>query len=264
MSFLNPYATRLEEYPELVLNGPEVGTRRGEWDVFFRDRMGRSASRAILEIGCSNAEFLTGRAEEQSDVAFIGMDWKFKVLYKGAKRAHDRGLKNVALLRAKAQELSRMFGEAELDEIWIFFPDPWAKKSQLKNRLVRESFLKDAHRALKPGGAIYFKTDHPGYFQWILSLFGVQQPELLSYDDEAPTAPSRRARQIKVRRLEDSDDLPPTSEVVRGLFRLENMTTDYWGAFARPPRLFSSSVTLFEKLFVKEQLPIYYLELAKI
>lgn len=264
MPFLNPYAKRLEEYSDFVLNDSDVNKRRGGWEVYFRDRMGTAASRVILEIGCSNAEFLTGLAETHREVAFVGIDWKFKVLYKGAKRTHDRGLKNVALLRARAQELSHMFGEAELDEVWIFFPDPWAKKSQLKNRLVQESFLKEVHRALKPGGAIYFKTDHPGYFQWVLALFGAKQPELRSYDEEAPEAPSYRARQVKVRRLENEEDWLPPSEVVQKLFRLENISTHYWGDFARPPRLFTERVTLFEKLFVKDQLPIYYLELSKI
>lgn len=259
----NPYASRLEtEFSSFALNEDEVFRYQGGWEEFFLARMGRKPARLVLEIGCSNAEFLTEVAAANPDIAFIGIDWKYKVLYKGAKRVAQKDLKNVALLRCRAQELSRIFTDSELDEIWLFFPDPWAKKSQLKNRLVQEPFLKDAHRALHAGGKVYFKTDHPGYMQWVLALFGKPVPELEGYDEEAPTERSYRARQMKVRKVHSAEDLPGANESIQKMFALENESLNHWKE-PRPRTLFSETQTLFEKGFVQDNLPIYYAEFRK-
>lgn len=271
MALKNPYAARLEEFSSFAFNyecpsssaardDNDVFAHHGGWEKFFLGRMGRKPSRTVLEIGCSNAEFLTELAQANPDSAFIGIDWKFKVLYKGAKRVQERKLENVALLRARAQELDRIVGAGELDEIWVFFPDPWAKKSQLKNRLLQERFLTDAFRVLKPGGRVYFKTDHPGYYQWVLALFGQPQPEMPAYDAEAPEERSYRARQVKVRRVEQ--ELPEPNAAIQAMFRFENGSMNYWGS-ARPKAMFSETLTLFEKGFVRDELPIYYAEFFK-
>lgn len=265
MALPNPYATLLREYSTFVFNEQDVfkfyRNGGGGWEEFFLTRMNSRPTKHILEIGCSNATFLSGIAKANPGAAFIGMDWKFKVIFKGAKRAEQEKITNLALLRGRAQELGKVFGAGELDEIWIFFPDPWAKKGQLKHRLMREEFLKEAHHVLRPGGRIYFKTDHPGYFQWVLALLGEPEPDLPEYSAATPLEKNRRSRQIEVRRLE-RQHLPAVSDKARQLFKLDYFTTDYW-AGTRPPSLFSQELTLFERLFVKDQLPIYYLELQK-
>ncbi|MBI3544107.1 MAG: hypothetical protein HY075_12625 [Deltaproteobacteria bacterium] len=263
MAFENPYAQRIGEFASFVFNEPDID-RAGKWRDFFVARAGADPRRLICEVGCSNAFFLGDIAARNQNTGFVGIDWKFKIVYKGARRVESLGLKNVALLRCHAQLLTRIFGEGEVDELWVFFPDPWAKKPQLKHRLLQESFLGAAHRVLKPGGRLYVKTDHPGYFQWLLALFGAEQPPLPEYSARNPAVRSYSARQVKVRRLED-DNLPPPSDVVRRAFALERYSTDYWGgSFVEPAAMFAGAKTLFEETFVKEGLPIYYLELARL
>lgn len=266
MALQNPYGTRLkEEFPTFAFNEQEVfqfhpENHDGGWGRFFSERLGKEPKRLILEIGCSNAHFLTTIARANPDVGFVGLDWKYKVIYNGAKKVQRDELNNVALLRGRAQDLTKIFGAGELDEIWIFFPDPWAKKSQLKNRIMQEAPLLEMHKLLKPSGRIYFKTDHPGYYQWVLALFGEPEPELPDYNDATPEERSRRARQVKVRRLE-RDLLPETSDNLRQHFKLDLHSKDYWRE-EHPKTFFSETQTLFEKLFVEEDLPIYYVELS--
>ena len=246
-----------------MLNDTDAHSLANGWKKLFAERMEKPPVGLTLEIGCSNAEFLCAVARNNPETAFVGIDWKFKVVYKGAKRIHRDGLKNAMLVRGTAHDLSKVFGEAELDEIWIFFPDPWAKKGQLKKRLMQEQFLLDAHKALKPHGRIFFKTDHPGYFQWVLALFGEPEPELPEYSATAPTEKSMRSRQIKVRRLE-KEYLPAANAPIRAAFNLDRYSTDYWGdAKARTVTPFSETPTLFESLFVKDGLPIYYFEMTR-
>jgi tRNA (guanine-N7-)-methyltransferase len=276
MAFLNPYSARLRDFSSFAFNEQEADSNRGCWKEFFQKRGVRAPRALILEIGCSNAEFLSELAAENADCAFVGLDWKFKVLFKGAQKVDRAKLLNVALLRARAQDLSKIFAESELDEVWIFFPDPWAKPSQLKHRLIRESFLIELHKLLKPGGKIYFKTDHPGYFQWVLSIFGLPIPELADYGMAAETSAkgiqerSYRAKQVLVRKPHASqDELPAVSEAAKRAYRVERHSTRYWDEKSGlPPEglraMFATKQTLFEKGFVRDQLPIYYVELTRI
>ena len=48
-----------------------------------------------------------------------------------------------------------------LPEIWLPFPDPLPKNRQAKHRLTSPGFLVCYRRLLRPGGALYLKTDDP-------------------------------------------------------------------------------------------------------
>ncbi|MBI2604467.1 MAG: methyltransferase domain-containing protein [Deltaproteobacteria bacterium] len=257
----NPYAGRLGEFSGIAFDAAAASERKGVWREFFRGSMERGPERLVFEVGCSNAGFLASIAEANPDAAFVGIDWKFKVLFKGAKRVHGMGLKNVALLRGKAQEISRIFGEDELDEVWVFFPDPWAKKPQLKHRLIQEAFLLDCARVLKPGGRVFIKTDHPGYFQWMLALWGAPRPVLPAYDGPVPTERGMRAKQMLVRKPMDEDQLPNASAAVCARFEIVRQSIDYASlSAAELGTLFGGRDTLFEKGFREQKLPIYFLE----
>lgn len=271
---MNPYAAKLNEFPDIAFNADGNFKNRGQWAGFFKNKTGEAPRKLVFEIGCSNGLFLCEAAKTSPDWAFVGIDWKYKVLYRAAKRAAHFGLKNVAFLRGKAEELPQVFGNGELDQIYLFFPDPWAKTAQLKHRLMQEGFLVEAAKALAPGGVLHFKTDHPGYFQWVLALFGHEQPSLDAYDQPELEEKSKRARQVRVRRLMAENQLPPVSPVLKGKFRVESISTDFWGGTSQenapdmasngpiPP--FKQHKTFFEGLFIKEQLPIYYVQIKKI
>ena len=63
----------------------------------------------------------------------------------------------------KCQVLQHLLPEASVDELWIFFPDPWHKKKHTKRRLVAEGFGVIAARALKDGGMLRLATDWEDY-----------------------------------------------------------------------------------------------------
>ncbi|MEW6057911.1 MAG: methyltransferase domain-containing protein [Bdellovibrionota bacterium] len=262
MALENPYAARLQNFASFAFNNEDGFQFRGGWEEFFLTRMGARPSRVVLEIGCSIGTLLCQAAKENPDVGFVGVDWKFKSIYKAARRADSEKLKNIALLRNRAELIEQAFGLAEVDEVWIFFPDPWAKKSQLKHRLIRPEFLESLFKIMKPGAKVFFKTDHPGYFQWIFALFGVQQPNLPAYDHENPQEKSKRARQMKVRRLE-SEQLPEASVAAQQSFELKRYSIDFWKESRPIEAMFVEAQSNFERLFIKENLPIYYVELVK-
>ncbi len=172
-----------------------------------------------------------------------------------------RKLNNIALLRVRAQDLLKIFGPKELDEIWLFHPEPCDRDVELKNRLIREEFLCDAHSVLREvGSALCLKTDHPGYYQWTLALFGMAEPAWFS----APQAGSPR---VKRRELMRSEDLPACSEKARRMFEVAVNSPDFWhDDMARDQtaeRCFTSQVTVFEQRFIRKRLPIHYFEMRK-
>jgi len=179
----NPYVEKLQEFSSFVFTN--VGSFQGEknqWRGFFENRSSIDPQKLILEIGCSNALYLEKTALQHPNWAFVGIDWKYKLLYRGAKRLQGKKILNVALLRGHAHEWLKVLGSGEVDEIFIFFPDPWPRRSQLKHRLLNEKFLVEASRVLSENGRLYFKTDHPAYFQFFLALFGEREIEVPTYD----------------------------------------------------------------------------------
>ena len=63
------------------------------------------------------------------------------------------------LLRMDAEELPEVFGENEVDGIYLNFSDPWPKDRHAKRRLPSKEFLDRYDQILKPEGKVEFKTD---------------------------------------------------------------------------------------------------------
>ena len=75
------------------------------------------------------------------------------------KLTGDQGLENIRILRHDAVEvLNHMLGEASLDGVHIFFPDPWHKSRHHKRRLIQADFVNRLARHLKPGGYVWINV----------------------------------------------------------------------------------------------------------
>ena len=74
------------------------------------------------------------------------------------------GVENVRVAQANAPELlDNMLEENSVDELWVFFPDPWHKSRHHKRRLVSPAFADKVARVLKPGGIWRLATDWEEY-----------------------------------------------------------------------------------------------------
>jgi tRNA G46 methylase TrmB len=257
------YAGRLGEFPQLAFADHEAFAHRDRWREFFGARIGNAFDqRIIFEIGCSDGDFLSRIAAKFPTTAFIGLDWKFKSLHDAAARVTAMGLQNVALIRGRGQDIGRLFALREVDEIWVFHPDPCDRDVEMKNRLIAEPFLFDAHQVLRDGTShVCLKTDHPGYYQWTLSLLGLPQPESFG----SPCAAS--APRVRTKGLMKPKDLPPSSEAIRERFAVPITSADYWNdaaALAQTlTRDFAGERTVYEARFARKRFPIYYVELQK-
>ena len=135
------------EYPENM---------QGQWHAFFKNE-----KPVVLELACGRGEYTVALASMYPGKNFIGVDVKGNRMYLGAKKALDNGYNNVAFLRTQIEMIDQYFGEGEVDEIWITFPDPQLRTSKAKKRLTHPRFLRLYQKFLKPGASIHLKTDSP-------------------------------------------------------------------------------------------------------
>ena len=87
------------------------------------------------------------------------------------EKAKAAEVKNVIFLNLNAQYIRDYFDDGEIDRIYLNFSDPWVKARHAKRRLTSESFLNDYRALLSDGGAVFFKTDNRGLFDYSLESF---------------------------------------------------------------------------------------------
>lgn len=157
-----------------------------------------------VEIGFGRGEFLIERAREAPERAHVGVEVSAKRTFKMARRVARLGLGNLRLLAATGEELvERLLPEASVATLWVNFPDPWPKRRHHRRRLIRPAFVREAARALAPGGTLCVATDHPDYacvidqtLDWEPRLENAFAPERFRREGpgHAPTAYEREWR----------------------------------------------------------------------
>ena len=59
--------------------------------------------------------------------------------------------------------MQQMLPPQSLDQIFLFFPDPWHKKRHHKRRIVNQQFRDLCFALLKSGGSLHLATDWQDY-----------------------------------------------------------------------------------------------------
>ncbi len=124
-----------------------------------------------LEIGCGKGKFIIENAERNPDVNYIAVEKVSDVILLAAEKARDRELKNIKFMICDAKGLTEIFPPHSVDYIYLNFSDPWPKAGHYKRRLTYKSFLDVYRQILKEDGAIFFKTDNAGLFEFSLEQF---------------------------------------------------------------------------------------------
>jgi tRNA (guanine-N7-)-methyltransferase len=163
-SFPNVYENFNPKEPQMVgVNGEPVDLQ-GKWaSAHFKNDYP-----ITLELACGGGEYTLDLAKRYPERNFIGVDIKGARIWKGARKALDQQLTNVAFLRTRIEQITLFFARDEIDEIWITFPDPYLKKSKRNKRLTSSRFINEYRKILKPDGLVHLKTDEPQLYQFTL------------------------------------------------------------------------------------------------
>ena len=131
---------------------------------------GRAAPR-VLEIGFGNGDALVEVAARSPGRDFIGVEVHPPGVGHCLLAVESRGLANVRVIVHDAVEvLAHQIATASLDEVLLYFPDPWPKKRHHKRRIVQPEFAALVADRLKPGGRFKLATDWEPYAAWMLEV----------------------------------------------------------------------------------------------
>ena len=142
---------------------PAFGIESGDVPIDLASAFGREAP-VTLEVGFGNGEALLALAEAHPERNCLGLEVHAPGVGHLLLRCEERRVGNVRVICQDAVEvLERRIGDAALDEVLLYFPDPWPKKRHHKRRIVQPPFLELVARRLRPGGVLRMATDWEPY-----------------------------------------------------------------------------------------------------
>lgn len=163
----NAYTLALNgEYAHVAFDEVRAPKKKGLWrsEVFSVDEQ----TPMDVEIGTGTGIHFANRTNKHPERCLVGLELKYKPLIQSIRRALRGGAKNAAICRFHAFNIDQLFGENEINHVFIHFPDPWTSPKKPKNRVVNHVILGWLHEMQRPGSFIEFKTDSRDYFLWAL------------------------------------------------------------------------------------------------
>ena len=154
----------LANHPQYVILEPEAA--KGKWHELFGND-----NPIHIEVGSGKGAFITGMAQQNPDINYIGIDIQLSVLSYALDKVLASGAENVKLLRVDGSTLTNYFEDGEVDMMYLNFSDPWPKSRHEKRRLTYKTFLDTYKQILPENGEIHFKTDNRGLFEYSLASF---------------------------------------------------------------------------------------------
>lgn len=163
--------SRMEKCADLLIDNPTQ--LRGTWKsaIIKTDTL-------LLELGCGKGRFTVDTAERESGALLVAIEKVPDAMIIAMERTENRALQNIRFINGDAARLKEMFGNGELDRIYINFCDPWPKSRDAKFRLTAPTFLRIYCDLLPVGGEIHFKTDNTPLFDWSIEQLSAEGWEL--------------------------------------------------------------------------------------
>jgi tRNA (guanine-N7-)-methyltransferase len=183
------------------------GGKPGEWRAYIRrrGRMTRGQARALealsgryviaegssaidlesvfergapapvgLEIGFGMGHALLEWARQRPDWNLLGVEIYEPGVGAALLGLQRDGLENVRLVQAPVENLLARLGPDALDEVRIFFPDPWPKARHHKRRLIQAEFLRVLAERMRPDALLWVATDWEDYATWMIEILDAE------------------------------------------------------------------------------------------
>lgn len=163
---INAYIQKIEDSSYVFDNQDEAFSHAWKWKDFFWNN-----NDIVLEIGTGLGKYFSTQVAKNPNQNYIGKEIRFKRLHITEQKTLEKWAKNFCLICTKWENIDQTFGDWELSQTYIFFPDPWANKErQRKHRLMQKEFLENLAQKTKLWWKLFFKTDHREYFDSTLEI----------------------------------------------------------------------------------------------
>ena len=133
---------------------------KGKWNKVFNND-----NNIEIEIGTGKGKFIIGKALENPNINFIGIEKYDSPLVSAVKKLEELELDNLKLICLDALEIEEVF-DHEIDKIYLNFSDPWPKKRHTKRRLTSSVFLNKYESLFKNKKRIEMKTDNDDLYEF--------------------------------------------------------------------------------------------------
>ncbi len=152
---------------------------------------GRTAP-LVLEIGFGMGEATVAMAAADPSRDVLAVDVHTPGVGALLHAVGERGLTNVRVVQGDAIEVLRdMLAPGSLDEVRIFFPDPWPKERHRKRRIVSGEPLALITSRLRVDGVLHCATDWEPYADQMLAEVDAS-PELQNLHPHFASRPDTR------------------------------------------------------------------------
>ncbi len=146
----------------------EIGSLPDDWDV---SSIFDPAVPLEVELGSGKGLFMTTAAGLHPERNYLGIEIRKKYAHYCAAKLSEAGRDNAYMLQGDGLLFfSKYLQDKSVDDVHVYFPDPWWKSKHRKRRVLNSSFLEDVVRVLKDEGRFHFWTDVEEYFHSTLEL----------------------------------------------------------------------------------------------
>ncbi|WP_394215563.1 tRNA (guanosine(46)-N7)-methyltransferase TrmB [Brachybacterium vulturis] len=172
---------------------PAAGTRLDLAEVF-----GRRAE-VVVEVGSGTGENIVAAALAHPERDHLGVEVYLPGLAQTLSRVERSGSpQNLRMLPLDAQRaLPALLPEGSIDQLWVYFADPWPKQRHHKRRLINPPFLDAVLPLLADGATFRLATDWAQYAHHMRAQLD-GRPELALLHPDGPRPEGR-----------SSDAIPP-------------------------------------------------------
>ncbi|HEX5054421.1 MAG TPA: tRNA (guanosine(46)-N7)-methyltransferase TrmB [Planctomycetota bacterium] len=126
-----------------------------------------------VEIGPGKGAFVLAATAARPDTFVLGIEAAPGYASMAATRLRQSGRTNARLLVDNGKlYLHDRVGEAALDAVHVYFPDPWPKRRHKGRRFFTDDVLPVLARVLRGGGHCYAATDNAAYAGQIARVLG--------------------------------------------------------------------------------------------
>ena len=124
----------------------------------------------VLEVGSGAGEATVWSAQHHPHLAHLAAEVHTPGLARLLVDIETLELANVRVIHGDALEFIARLPDACLEEIRIWFPDPWPKVRQLQRRIVQPEPITQLLRCLAAGGRLRLATDVADYAEQMLDV----------------------------------------------------------------------------------------------
>lgn len=134
---------------------------------------GREVRTVVVDVGFGDGATLVTKALELQklapEVGFMGCEWHSASVGGALTRMNETAVENVRMLRGDFLHHLRAgwFAPGALDEVCIFFPDPWPRPEDHERRVINAVSVGHLAGCVKPGGFLHVATDVRDYAAWV-------------------------------------------------------------------------------------------------